>query len=74
VGARDRDLAARRRLRRRRRAAAEKLDELKPSKRRLAAVYDVPSGGEAMLDFLRIFRLAGREGDGRNVVIIPIQH
>jgi hypothetical protein len=53
---------------------AEKLDELKPSKRRLAAVYDVPSGGEAMLDFLRILRLGVREGDGRNVVIIPIQH
>jgi hypothetical protein len=53
---------------------AEKLEELKPSKRRLAAVHDVPSGGEAMLDFLRIFRLGVREGDGRNVVIIPIQH
>jgi hypothetical protein len=56
------------------------LDELEPSKRRLAAVYNrwsherVPAAGEAMVDWLRIFRLAVREGDQRHVVIIPIQH
>lgn len=59
---------------------AEQLDELKPSKRQMAAVYkrwaetSVPQGGEALLDFLRIFRLAVREGDQRNVVIIPLRH
>ena len=57
---------------------AESLDELKPSKRELAAVYNrwakekVPDGGEAMADWLRIFKLAVREGDQQNVVIIPL--
>ena len=59
---------------------AEELDELQPSRRRLAAVYNrwsekrVPDGGEAMADWLRVFRLAVRAGDERNVVIIPAQH
>jgi hypothetical protein len=59
---------------------ADALDELQPSKRRLAAVYNrwsrkrVPDGGEAMADWLRIFRLAVRAGDRRNVVIIPDPH
>jgi hypothetical protein len=56
------------------------LAELRPSKRRLAAVYrrwtqtEVPDAGEAMVEWLRIFRLAVREGDRRNVVVIPILH
>lgn len=59
---------------------ADALDELEPNKRRLAAVYNrwsqkrVPAAGDAMVDWLRIFRLAVREGDQRNVVIIPILH
>jgi hypothetical protein len=55
---------------------ADALDELRPSKRRLAAVYKtpVPRGGEAMADWLRIFRLAVRAGDQRNVVVIPHFH
>ena len=57
---------------------AESLDELEPSKRELATVYNrwakekVPDGGEAMADWLRIFKLAVREGDQQNVVIIPL--
>ena len=59
---------------------ADALDELQPSKRRLAAVYNrwsqeqIPGAGDAMVEWLRIFRLAVREGDQRNVVIIPILH
>jgi hypothetical protein len=53
---------------------ADALEELPPSRRKLPAVNDVPSGGDAMLDFLRIFRLAVSEGDRRNVVVIPLQH
>ena len=51
-----------------------------PSKRRLAAINNrwsherVPDAGEAMADWLRIFSLAVRAGDRRNVVIIPILH
>jgi hypothetical protein len=61
-------------------AVADALDDLQPSKRRLAAAYNrrsqkrVPGAGEAMVDWLRIFRLAVREGDERNVVIIPHLH
>jgi hypothetical protein len=58
---------------------ADALDELELNERRLAAVYNrwssqkrVPGAGDAMVDWLRIFRLAVREGDQRNLVIIPI--
>jgi hypothetical protein len=59
---------------------ADALDELRPSKRRLAAFYNNYGGaeqepyaqaGEAMLDRLRIFRIAARAGDERHVVILP---
>jgi hypothetical protein len=59
---------------------SDALDELRPSKRRLAAVdkfrtqTQVPDAGEAMVEWLRIFRLAVREGDQRNVVVIPMLH
>jgi hypothetical protein len=61
-------------------SVADALDDLRPGKRRLAAVYNrwteerFPAAGEARADWLRIIRLAVREGDRRNVVIIPILH
>jgi hypothetical protein len=59
---------------------ADALEDLRPNKRRLAAFYNgygggedepFPQAGEAMLDWLRIFRLASRAGDEDHVVIIP---
>jgi hypothetical protein len=60
-------------------AVADALDELHPKKRRLAAFYNhwggetdrVPQAGDAMLDWLRVFKLAVRAGGEGHVIIIP---
>jgi hypothetical protein len=58
-------------------AVADALDDLHPKKRRLAAFYNrwakdrVPQAGDAMLDWLRVFRLAVRAGGEGHVIIIP---
>jgi hypothetical protein len=57
---------------------AKALAKLHPTSRELRAFYedfseeDSPQAGEAMLDWLRVFRLAVANADARHVVVIPL--
>ncbi len=57
---------------------AAALRRLRPSERAFTRYYDAftedgfPEAGRAMLDWLRIFRLAAERADARHVVLIPL--